>query len=482
MLKRTALVIGIAAITSSAFAQKHPATKVKDTTDRYYLRLADSKDEKDKALVLKAIDNYSAEGNSEYNIQLAGRLADKLNMSKMSDSLFHLAAKRYPKGDQARTFAYNAIIDFKGTAKQKKAMYYAWLKKFPEDQYDIVYDYARGEVAGSYVDEKNIKEVRLWIGKIEDQSFKAILLTADGKAYLEAGDTTDAQSLIYEGMDKAKSTLVNNPNPQAKNDYYHYEITYASLLYSEKRYKEALPYIRKAYDGLENKSAATRELYAFIMAYNGYGKESIDIISDIIKDGKGNTTDLDALKVAYIDEKGSSKGFDDFLAGLKLEMINAIHKRLANEMMSQDAPNFTLVDAAGKEVTLADYKDKVVILDFWASWCAPCKRSFPAMQMAVDKYKSDPNVVFLFIDTFETIKDPKSVVDAYINQNKFSFRVLFDNKITGVSDKFGIHSIPSKFIIGPGNKIRFHLTGFDSSNEAAVEELSYMIEAAKKTI
>src|SRR5690554_335086 len=66
--------------------------------------------------------------------------------------------------------------------------------------------------------------------------------------------------------------------------------------------------------------------------------------------------------------------------------------------VSAPAPDFVLKDLDGNTVSLKDQKDKVVILDFWATWCGPCIQSFPSMQTAIDLYKNDPNVVFLFIN------------------------------------------------------------------------------------
>src|SRR5690606_41666590 len=82
------------------------------------------------------------------------------------------------------------------------------------------------------------------------------------------------------------------------------------------------------------------------------------------------------------------------------------------------APGFSLKDLDGKEVSLEDLKGKVVVLDFWATWCAPCIKSFPAMQMAVDKYKEDPEVAFLFINTWERQEDPAAAVKQFMDRSE----------------------------------------------------------------
>jgi thiol-disulfide isomerase/thioredoxin len=130
-------------------------------------------------------------------------------------------------------------------------------------------------------------------------------------------------------------------------------------------------------------------------------------------------------------------------------------------------------------------KGKTVILDFWATWCGPCKASFPAMQMAVNKYKDDPNVKFLFIHTWEKTATPTKDAGDYIKSQNYNFEVLMDNKdpetkINKVVSDYKVNGIPSKFVIDPQGNIRFNLMGFEGSNEAAVDEISMMIDMARK--
>ncbi len=103
------------------------------------------------------------------------------------------------------------------------------------------------------------------------------------------------------------------------------------------------------------------------------------------------------------------------------------------------------------------------------------------MQKAVNKYKDDSNVCFLFIDTWERTDNPLENVKSFITENKYSFQVLLDNNTANVVGKFGINGIPAKFVIDGKGKIRFKLTGFSGGDDAAVAELSAMIENLRKS-
>ncbi|MDD2425907.1 MAG: TlpA disulfide reductase family protein [Bacteroidales bacterium] len=126
------------------------------------------------------------------------------------------------------------------------------------------------------------------------------------------------------------------------------------------------------------------------------------------------------------------------------------------------------------------------MLDFWATWCGPCKASFPAMQKAVNKYKNDPDVKFLFLHTWEKGEgDPAQNAKKYIVDNNYTFTVLMDlrdpqTKASAVASAYKVDGIPAKFIIDTRGNIRFSTSGFSMDADKAVEELSNMIEFAKK--
>lgn len=156
-----------------------------------------------------------------------------------------------------------------------------------------------------------------------------------------------------------------------------------------------------------------------------------------------------------------------------------------NQVEPKPAPSFTLQDLEGNEVSLEDYRGKVVVLDFWATWCAPCIKSFPAMQMAIDRYKEDPDVAFFFINTWEQLEDPAEFVRQFMKKRGFDFSVLIDKKDpvlkrNPVVESYGVSGIPATFIIDVNGNIKYTLSGFQGGdNLAKVQELSKLIESSR---
>ena len=124
------------------------------------------------------------------------------------------------------------------------------------------------------------------------------------------------------------------------------------------------------------------------------------------------------------------------------------------------------------EGTIPALKDKVVLVDFWASWCGPCKASFPALKEIHGKYSGQGLVIVAV-----SIDENKSDMQEFLKKNAVPFAAVRDAK-GNLAEKLDIQSIPTSFLIDRTGKIRMVHNGY--SGESTKQEYIHAIEAALK--
>lgn len=230
---------------------------------------------------------------------------------------------------------------------------------------------------------------------------------------------------------------------------------------------------------------STIAIYIHALVATNRLSEAFPLMEEQFKTGNADDVVKAKFKDAYVKVKGTDKGVDEYRLALENENIQKMKTAIAKQVINEPSVDFKLLDVNGKTVRLSDMKGKIVILDFWATWCGPCKASFPGMQTVVNKYKDNADVVFLFIHTLDKgTQDPTIDARDYVEKNNYTFRVLMDlrNKNTQkskVATDYQLTGIPTKFVIDKKGQIRFKLIGFGGGQDAAVNELSAMIDYLK---
>ncbi|MDN5348014.1 MAG: cytochrome c biosis protein CcmG, thiol:disulfide interchange protein DsbE [Clostridia bacterium] len=124
---------------------------------------------------------------------------------------------------------------------------------------------------------------------------------------------------------------------------------------------------------------------------------------------------------------------------------------LANRPQKDLAPNFSLPDLQEKTVSLQNFRGKVVLLNFWATWCPYCVEEMGALEAAQRKY-SDKGFTILAINVMS--RETKAGIRAFVEKGGYSFPVLLDTE-GRASEAYGIYSIPASYLIDGQGRVRW---------------------------
>jgi cytochrome c biogenesis protein CcmG/thiol:disulfide interchange protein DsbE len=141
---------------------------------------------------------------------------------------------------------------------------------------------------------------------------------------------------------------------------------------------------------------------------------------------------------------------------------------------TQQAPDFTLNDLSGAAVALSSLKDRVVVIDFWATWCTACKEGFAGLNRLQNNF-GDKGVTVIGID-LEKAKPKK--VDAFVKKAGIKYTVLLDPK-TSTAKLFGIKGVPSLVIIDQEQKVVKVFRGLNKATEKEIDDLITTLTAGK---
>lgn len=155
-----------------------------------------------------------------------------------------------------------------------------------------------------------------------------------------------------------------------------------------------------------------------------------------------------------------------FIGGAYLAYNALIEKNRPDDVIAETsderivAPDFTVYDAEGHAVKLSDFLGKPVVLNFWASWCPPCKSEMPHFNEIYAEVKED--VVFMMVDLTDGSRETQERGQAYVDEQGFTFPIYFDLKLDA-SNKYGIASIPTTIFIDAEG---YAVTGYQGAIDA----------------
>ncbi len=255
-------------------------------------------------------------------------------------------------------------------------------------------------------------------------------------------------------------------------DYARFLMTKCELLLKLNKKEEALDACNKVIENSNLTDIRLNDRIVDLLLKIGHAEEAKDISKIAIDKGKATS----AMKELLSEEDNENSG--NIVDSLAKDHLNDKKDYLTSIRINTPAPAFDLKNIHGENVSLSNLKNKIVVLDFWATWCAPCLMSFPAYQVVIEKYKEDPEVVFLFINLDKDKKDIEKEIKQFLSKRKYDFEVLLDAK--GITAQYyTVSGLPTKFVIDKNGVINFRSVGVKKDKEEMIEELSLMIEMAR---
>jgi peroxiredoxin len=165
---------------------------------------------------------------------------------------------------------------------------------------------------------------------------------------------------------------------------------------------------------------------------------------------------------------GAVLGEDEFSVGLPEGYTRKTLEQSSTLLaIGAPAPAWELRDPSGTVHRLADLKGRIVVMDFWATWCGPCRASMPAVQKVHERFK-DRGVAVFGVD----FKD-KGDAGAYMREKGYTYTLLLDGDAAGAS--YGVEGIPVFYVIGADGKVAYRHRGGGENTES---ELAGAVEAA----
>lgn len=133
--------------------------------------------------------------------------------------------------------------------------------------------------------------------------------------------------------------------------------------------------------------------------------------------------------------------------------------------IGEKVPDFALPGLNGKTVALSDFKGQKVILNFWATWCPPCRQEMPEFNELNAELKQSGEAVLLAVNLTDGRRETKSKVTEFLKSNKYDLQVLLDTQ-SEAADIFSIRGIPTTIVIDSEGVMRGQIIG--ATTKAAV--------------
>jgi len=423
---------------------------------------------------------------------------DLKNKTK-ADSVENIIVKQFPKGAFVRLKAYQKIMPIADATERNKAMTqfladFPYSSEVPPSQ-QYFYDNIAKSQFTYYFENKDYKTIlamipnmnfanlndayhqniskALYLKSVEPEVIETMAVPIIKQMQAKVNDMSYMQG-IYWSPNQATENAKNQLNNELVIQIRMYDIL--------KKYKEVLETFELLPFEKRYEKASINDIH--VRALEAFNKPIIEVLKNAARANTLSEGLTAKLKEAFLKEGKKEADFPAYLEQLKKE--NKSEEKIA--LIDIAAPAIKVHGIDGKMKQLDLNSGKIIVIDFWATWCGPCKKAFPAMQQLVNNFKDDKQVEVYFISTQETKEGYKKEALAYLKEKGLKITTYFDlvkkgggtnnASFTNYAQIFKSSGIPRKVVIKNG-KIRFTSEGYSGNPGQLVDELTNVINALK---
>lgn len=250
-----------------------------------------------------------------------------------------------------------------------------------------------------------------------------------------------------------------------------------AILRAMRRNNEAITALEQSIEiGGDDLEKGCVEMLVDMRALSGQKKPALQLAERALSLGVSTPKLLETFRALLKEDGEDSSDIAEREEELRSQGRQRMAMRVVKDMLHQQAIDGAFTSLDGKAVKIFDWKGKVVIIDYWATWCGPCRQSFPSLQKLYMRYKDNPNVVFAIVNVWERSDDRIQTVKDFLSKNPTLTFPMFLDKDDSVVGKFGVTGIPTKFYLGKDGRIQFKEVGL-SPEEQFLDEATNRIEA-----
>ena len=401
----------------------------------------------------------------EESLTAAYQIYRRLEMNAELKELEKVAVEKYPEGTIARIIFLADYYDF-GERDEiyiaAKINEYFRLFGTPEEhELDMLYF----ELFSLYLDRKDTLSLEKYKDQVSDPGFWVNFYNnyawrASGGDMTSPGKDLDfAAEISKKSLDLLdylkEHPEANTTGADVEGMHHMCADTYALILYKLKKYDLAFRYQHEILEAVGGRMQTDlKERYA-AFAEKAKGPEfAREYLEKQLLAGTDSKIMVEQLQKIYTDLNLPEDEFEQLKKQYKESAAQKDREEIIERFGEIKALDFTLTNREDENVTLSDFEGKVVLLDFWSTWCGPCISSFPKMQEMVSQFENDP-VEFFFVNSWEN-QEPDKVkekVEEFLEEKGYNFNVLFDYN-DEVINAYKVRGIPARILIDKSGNIK----------------------------